>query len=120
MDLRPKTDGARAERIMELCSITANKNTCPGDKSALNPSGLRLGVLSFHRRFTCLFLGKAFLRNWGNSVSKYINFVLYLECVSLYILFTFFFWCCHLDFVQLTVTLSFVFFRCACFDKQRF
>ncbi len=43
VDLRPKTDGARAERIMELCSITANKNTCPGDKSALNPSGLRLG-----------------------------------------------------------------------------
>ncbi len=45
LDLRPKKiDGARAERIMELCSITANKNTCPGDVSALNPSGLRLGM----------------------------------------------------------------------------
>ena len=61
VDLRPKTDGARAERIMELCSITANKNTCPGDKSALNPSGLRLGVLRFHCRFIYrLFLGKVF------------------------------------------------------------
>lgn len=45
MDLRPKgIDGARAERVLELVSITANKNTCPGDKSALTPGGLRLGA----------------------------------------------------------------------------
>lgn len=25
-------------------AITANKNTCPGDKSALSPSGIRLGT----------------------------------------------------------------------------
>ncbi|XP_002740742.1 serine hydroxymethyltransferase, mitochondrial-like [Saccoglossus kowalevskii] len=37
-------DGARAERVLELCSITVNKNTTPGDKSALNPGGLRLGA----------------------------------------------------------------------------
>ena len=37
-------DGARAERVLELVSITANKNTCPGDKSALTPGGLRLGT----------------------------------------------------------------------------
>lgn len=44
VDLRPKgMDGARAERVLELASITANKNTCPGDKSALTPGGLRLG-----------------------------------------------------------------------------
>lgn len=44
VDLRPKgMDGARAERVLELVSITANKNTCPGDKSALTPGGLRLG-----------------------------------------------------------------------------
>ncbi|XP_045772035.1 serine hydroxymethyltransferase isoform X1 [Maniola jurtina] len=36
--------GARAERILELCSIACNKNTVPGDKSALNPSGIRLGT----------------------------------------------------------------------------
>lgn len=35
--------GARAERILELVSIATNKNTVPGDKSALNPSGIRLG-----------------------------------------------------------------------------
>ncbi|XP_056101020.1 serine hydroxymethyltransferase, mitochondrial-like [Rhinichthys klamathensis goyatoka] len=45
VDLRPLgMDGARAERVLELVSITANKNTCPGDKSALTPGGLRLGT----------------------------------------------------------------------------
>lgn len=44
LDLRPQSlDGARVEKICELCNITVNKNTCPGDKSALNPGGLRLG-----------------------------------------------------------------------------
>ncbi|KAJ8306820.1 hypothetical protein KUTeg_014904, partial [Tegillarca granosa] len=38
VDLRPKgTDGARVERILELCDITVNKNTCAGDKSAMTP-----------------------------------------------------------------------------------
>lgn len=37
--------GAPAERVLELCSIACNKNTVPGDKSALNPSGIRLGEL---------------------------------------------------------------------------
>lgn len=36
--------GAPAERVMELCSIACNKNTVPGDKSALHPSGIRLGT----------------------------------------------------------------------------
>src|SRR6218665_1238958 len=39
-----KTDGAKAEKILEESSIAVNKNTCPGDKSALRPSGLRLGT----------------------------------------------------------------------------
>ena len=38
------TDGARVETILERCSIAANKNTCPGDKSALRPGGMRLGA----------------------------------------------------------------------------
>lgn len=45
-------DGARAERVLELVSITANKNTCPGDKSALTPGGLRLGT-RFNRSAAC-------------------------------------------------------------------
>jgi glycine hydroxymethyltransferase len=45
VDLRPlKTEGAMAEKVLEAVSIAVNKNTCPGDKSALRPSGLRLGT----------------------------------------------------------------------------
>lgn len=35
--------GAKAEYVLEEISIACNKNTVPGDKSALNPSGFRLG-----------------------------------------------------------------------------
>lgn len=37
-------DGARLETILEKLNIAANKNTIPGDKSALYPSGLRVGT----------------------------------------------------------------------------
>ncbi|CCD23502.1 glycine hydroxymethyltransferase SHM1 NDAI_0B04670 [Naumovozyma dairenensis CBS 421] len=37
-------DGARLEAILEKINIAANKNTIPGDKSALFPSGLRIGT----------------------------------------------------------------------------
>ncbi|KRX26828.1 Serine hydroxymethyltransferase [Trichinella nelsoni] len=44
LDLRPVyTDGARVEHVLELVHIACNKNTCPGDKSALRPGGIRLG-----------------------------------------------------------------------------
>jgi len=36
--------GSKAERVLEEMSIACNKNTVPGDKSALNPSGIRLGT----------------------------------------------------------------------------
>ncbi|XP_013199993.1 serine hydroxymethyltransferase isoform X2 [Amyelois transitella] len=36
--------GAPSERILELCGVACNKNTVPGDKSAMNPSGIRLGT----------------------------------------------------------------------------
>jgi len=45
VDLRDKgVDGARAERVLELAHIALNKNTVPGDKSALLPSGMRMGT----------------------------------------------------------------------------
>ena len=37
--------GAKAEKVLEDISIACNKNTVPGDKSALNPSGFRLGKI---------------------------------------------------------------------------
>jgi len=35
--------GSKLERVLELASITANKNSIPGDISAVNPGGVRLG-----------------------------------------------------------------------------
>jgi glycine hydroxymethyltransferase len=37
-------DGARVERILELACIATNKNTVPGDTSALMPGGIRMGT----------------------------------------------------------------------------
>ncbi|ODQ79270.1 hypothetical protein BABINDRAFT_162304 [Babjeviella inositovora NRRL Y-12698] len=39
-----KIDGARVEAVLERINIAANKNTVPGDSSALFPSGLRVGT----------------------------------------------------------------------------
>ena len=39
-----KLSGSKAERILEEVGISVNKNTVPGDKSAMNPSGIRFGT----------------------------------------------------------------------------
>ena len=45
VDLRSHgLDGARVERVCELAGLSLNKNTIPGDKSALMPSGVRMGT----------------------------------------------------------------------------
>jgi len=45
VDLKSKSiDGARVERILELVGVAANKNTVPGDKSAMKPGGIRMGT----------------------------------------------------------------------------
>ncbi|KAH8902302.1 serine hydroxymethyltransferase-like protein [Coniochaeta sp. PMI_546] len=44
-DLKPQgIDGSRVERVLELVGVAANKNTVPGDRSALVPGGLRMGT----------------------------------------------------------------------------
>ncbi|KAK2736265.1 glycine hydroxymethyltransferase shm1 [Onygenales sp. PD_40] len=45
VDLKNRgVDGARVERVLELCGVASNKNTVPGDKSAMKPGGLRIGT----------------------------------------------------------------------------
>lgn len=36
--------GAHIEKVCELSNIALNKNTVPGDKSAMNPGGIRVGT----------------------------------------------------------------------------
>eukprot|EP00667_Euglena_gracilis_P021814 EG_transcript_24029 len=44
-DLRPcGVTGSKMEKLLEAVNISVNKNTLPGDKSALTPSGVRVGV----------------------------------------------------------------------------
>ncbi|KAK8229888.1 serine hydroxymethyltransferase [Phyllosticta capitalensis] len=45
LDLKPLSlDGARVEAVLEQANIACNKNTTPGDKSALTPMGIRIGA----------------------------------------------------------------------------
>jgi glycine hydroxymethyltransferase len=45
VDLRKKSlDGARVEAVLEQVNIACNKNSIPGDKSALTPCGIRIGA----------------------------------------------------------------------------
>ncbi|GMP80595.1 hypothetical protein CsSME_00035630 [Camellia sinensis var. sinensis] len=45
VNLRNKgIDGSRVEKVLELAHIAANKNTVPGDVSAMVPGGIRMGT----------------------------------------------------------------------------
>ena len=51
LDLRPKgLDGARVEAVLEKAEITLNKNSVPGDKSAIVPGGIRIGAPAMSTR----------------------------------------------------------------------
>lgn len=54
IDLKPQhIDGARVEYVLDLINVAANKNTVPGDRSALVPGGLRVGTPAMTtRQFT--------------------------------------------------------------------
>jgi glycine hydroxymethyltransferase len=44
LDLKSlKIDGARVQILLDHCNIFTNKNSIPGDKSAMVPGGLRVG-----------------------------------------------------------------------------
>merc|ERR1712146_204269 len=39
-----RIDGAKLEKVLDLAAITLNKNSVPGDTSALVPGGIRIGT----------------------------------------------------------------------------
>lgn len=51
LDLRPlNITGHLVQTICDYCNITLNKNSLPGDKSALNPGGIRIGSCAMTSR----------------------------------------------------------------------
>jgi glycine hydroxymethyltransferase len=45
VDLKPNgIDGARVQNVLDEVHITLNKNSVPGDKSAMVPGGMRIGT----------------------------------------------------------------------------
>jgi glycine hydroxymethyltransferase len=51
LDLRNKgLTGSKVDYVLEHVNISANKNTVPGDISALNPSGVRFGTCALTSR----------------------------------------------------------------------
>ena len=45
VDLKPAgIDGARVQQLLDLVAITLNKNSVPGDQSAVVPGGIRVGT----------------------------------------------------------------------------
>jgi len=66
VDLRPSgLDGSRVEKVLDACGIVCNMNTCPGDKSALKPGGIRLG--------TCGLTSRGFKEDDFKKVANYIH-----------------------------------------------
>lgn len=47
-------DGSRVEKVLESVHIAANKNTVPGDVSAMVPGGIRMGSVLL-LCFSCLY-----------------------------------------------------------------
>jgi len=76
INLNPKgVDGSRVERVMELAHIAANKNTVPGDKSAMVPGGVRMGTPALTTRG---FLEKDFVEV-ANFVDRAIKIAIDLK-----------------------------------------
>lgn len=70
LDLKPQSlDGARVEAVLEQVNIACNKNTTPGDKSALTPMGIRIGSPAMTSRG----LGEEDFHRIGGYIDKCIK-----------------------------------------------
>jgi len=112
VDLKPSgVDGARAQSVLDLASITLNKNSVPGDKSAIIPGGVRIGTPALTTRGFKQddFVRIAdFLDRWG-LFAVLLHCILVPDYVSLL----------HDFVVSLLVAASILHASLPCFDDQR-
>jgi len=90
-DVRPHgLTGSKVEKILDMMNITVNKNSVVGDKSAVNPGGIRLGTGALTTRgFTeadmekvgdfCLLSVEMAKRIQETSGKKLVDFVKAME-----------------------------------------
>ena len=70
LDLKPVgLDGARVEAVLEQANIACNKNTTPGDNSALTPMGIRIGAPAMTSRG----MGEEDFKRIGGYIDDCIN-----------------------------------------------
>ncbi|KAL2835015.1 serine hydroxymethyltransferase [Aspergillus cavernicola] len=70
VDLRAKAlDGARVEAVLEQINVACNKNSIPGDKSALTPCGIRIGAPAMSSRG----MGEEDFKRIAHYIDKAIN-----------------------------------------------
>lgn len=75
-DLKPKSlTGSKMQTICDHCSITLNKNTVLGDKSALIPGGVRIGTPALTTRG----LTESDFRQVGDFLDSAVNIALSIE-----------------------------------------
>lgn len=76
--------GSKVERVLELASITTNKNSIQGDTSALNPGGVRLGTPALTTRGfdTADFDQVAEFLHRGSEIAKQAETIAELELAA--------------------------------------
>lgn len=68
---KQQIDGARVELMLEVVNMATNKNTVPGDKSALTPGGIRMGAPALTSRGFTGEYGTARRRGKERGVLKF-------------------------------------------------
>lgn len=77
--------GSKMEKICELVNISLNKNTIKGDKSAISPSGIRIGTAYMTTKhftrwneladwlYRCVLICQRFKNRYGLKLKDWIN-----------------------------------------------
>jgi glycine hydroxymethyltransferase len=79
--------GAKMEKVCEKAGISLNKNTVPGDKNAMNPTGIRIGTSAMTTRgcnevdmlfigaciLECIAICKVIQEKYGKELKKFID-----------------------------------------------